>query len=77
MSDKWIQKAHLKKDALRDQLGVPKDENIPKTFLDRIASADLGERVRNPTQIGVKEIKKTELVERRVNAAVNLRRLGR
>lgn len=33
MSEKWIQKAHIKKGALHKELGIPADKKIPKKTL--------------------------------------------
>lgn len=48
MKDKWIQKAIKKPGALKKQLGVAKDKNIPAKVLDKAAKAPgkLGQRAR-------------------------------
>lgn len=33
MTEKWIQKMHMKKDALHEELGVPKGKKIPEKKL--------------------------------------------
>lgn len=62
--------------ALHRQLGVPKDERLPRTFLHRIQGADTGDTVENPTDIGVRSIKVTKLLKERVNLAITLERIG-
>lgn len=41
--EKWIQKMHMKKDALRKELHVKKGENIPEKKLNKAAKSS------NPT----------------------------
>lgn len=45
---KWIQAMHMKKGALKEQLGVPADKDIPKKKLAKAAKAGgkLGKRAR-------------------------------
>lgn len=45
---KWIQKMDMKKGALKKQLGVPKDEDIPTKKLNKAAKSGgkLGQRAR-------------------------------
>lgn len=48
-SDKnWIQSAIKKPGSLKNQLGIPDDENIPKKILDKAAKKDgkIGKRAR-------------------------------
>lgn len=74
---KFIQKIKPKKGALSRQLGIPIEENIPMTLLNKIVSARAGETIRNPTQTGNKKIKVTRLLERRAILARNLKSLPR
>jgi len=37
MAEKWIQKAHIKKGALHEELGVPKGKKIPKAKIEKAA----------------------------------------
>ena len=37
MAEKWIQKAHIKKGALHEELHVPKGKKIPKAKLEKAA----------------------------------------
>lgn len=48
MQHNWIQRAIKKPGALHEQLGVPKDKEIPKDKLNEAANADgkLGQRAR-------------------------------
>jgi hypothetical protein len=41
--DKWIQKAHIKKGALREELHTPKGKKIPEKKLEKAAHS------KNPT----------------------------
>jgi hypothetical protein len=43
MSEKWIQKAHIKKGALHRELGVPEGKKIPEKKLKK------AEHSKNPT----------------------------
>ncbi len=44
MSEKWIQKANMKKGALKKELGVPADKKIPEKKLNK------AEKSSNPTE---------------------------
>ena len=48
MAGKWIQKMHMKKGALHEQLGVPQGQKIPAKKLAAAASkgGKLGKRAR-------------------------------
>lgn len=39
-TNKWIQKMHMKKGALHEELGVPKGKKIPKKKLDKAANSN-------------------------------------
>lgn len=71
--NKWIQKVKPKKGALSRQLGIPEKENIPNTLLSKIVKAKAGEKIKNPTQVGKKNIKVTRLLERRAIFAQRLK----
>jgi hypothetical protein len=71
----WIQMSDFKKNALRNQLRIPKSQKIPCTFLKAIASTDVGARVHNPTQIGINYITVTRLVKIRAVNALKLKRM--
>ena len=73
----WIRKAIKKPGALSRQLGIPKEQNIPMTLLNKVVSAKPGETIRNPTKTGSRRIKVTRLMERRAIAARNLKKLKR
>ena len=74
---KWIQKTGMKKGALSRQLGIPEKNNIPMTLLNKIISAKAGQRIRNPTKSGKRNIKVTRLIERRAIMARNLKNIVR
>jgi len=46
---KWIQKAGIKKGALRSQLGIKEGETIPKSLLRKIIKAEIGTKVNGIT----------------------------
>jgi len=74
MVDKWIRVSNAKKGALSRQLGIAVRDNIPVTLLKEIKYAKKGEVVYNPTQTGVRKIRATPLLKRRVNFALNIRK---
>ena len=69
-SDKWIQKAHVKKGALHKQLGYSLKKNIPKGVIQRIAKTKVGNRV----QIKGKSRIVTDLLKKRAVFAYDLER---
>lgn len=74
--DLWIRTAVKNPGALHRQLGVDSDERIPVTFMRSIRGAKIGETVKNPTEIGVRKIRVTPTLKRRVVLALTLRELG-
>ena len=72
---KWIQKIHLKKGVLHKQLGIPQNEKIPVSLLNKIISAKPGDTIKNPTSKGRKRIKVTRVLERRAILAKNLKEI--
>lgn len=48
MAEKWIQKMHMKKGALHEEMGVPEDKKIPAKKLAAAAKkgGKLGKRAR-------------------------------
>jgi len=72
---KWIQKLHLKKGVLHRQLGIPQDQKIPSSLLNKIISAKAGETITNPTSKGRKRIRVTRVLERRAILAKNLKEI--
>lgn len=46
--DKWIQKMHMKKGALHEEMGIPEGKKIPEKKLEKAAHAGgkLGRRAR-------------------------------
>ena len=72
---KWIQKIHLKKGALHEQLGINKREKIPISLLNTIISAKAGQTIKNPTKKGKRRILVTRKIERRAILARNLKNI--
>jgi hypothetical protein len=74
MVKKWIQKVVKpgEKGLLHKQLGVPQRQRIPKTLLHAIRNAETGDKIRNPTSIGKRQIKVTTLLKQRANFALNV-----
>ena len=73
MSEQWMQEAFKKhtEGSLHRQLGVPKNENLPISFLAKIVLTEINKTIKNPTKIGKKEVKVTRLLKRRAVAALN------
>ena len=77
MTARWIQRTGLKKGALSRQLGIPEEENIPITLLEKIRKAEIGTVIRNPTRTGKRRIKVTRKLKRRAVLALTLKRMRR
>ena len=75
MVKKWIQKAIEKPGTLHRQLGIPKGNKIPLVLLSKIISAKVGDVISNPSKVGKKKIKVTNLLERRAILAKNLKKM--
>ena len=73
----WIQRAVKRKGALSRQLGIPEEENIPITLLEKIRKAEIGTTIKNPTKTGKRTIKVTRKLKRRAVLALTLKRLRR
>ncbi|MFA5103415.1 MAG: hypothetical protein WC525_09720 [Candidatus Thermoplasmatota archaeon] len=71
----WIQGAIKHPGSLRRMLCMPKDKSvtIPKTVLDKIDDADVGDTFDNPTQTGCSEIHVTKKMKQKVRAAQRFR----
>jgi len=74
MAKKFIKKAALKKGALSRQLGIPENENIPITLLEKIKKAEIGTVVKNPTKLGKELIKVTKKLKKRAVLALTMKR---
>ena len=72
---KWLQKTKLKTGALSRQLGIPIEQNIPVTLLERIRKAKIGSLIINPTKKGKRLIKVTKLLKKRAVLALTLKRI--
>jgi hypothetical protein len=72
---RFMQDIEGKKGALRAQLRIPKSKTIPCTFLQKIRKTELGKTIKNPTQIGVDEIKVTPLLKKRAVLALTYKRV--
>lgn len=77
MTTRWIQRTGLKKGALSRQLGIPEEENIPITLLEKIRRAEIDTVIRNPTKTGKRRIKVTRKLKRRAVLALTLKRIRR
>jgi len=75
MIKKWIQRAIHRPGKLHSELGIPKEETIPITLLNKIIKAQAGQTITNPTSKGKKRIKVTRKIEQRAILAKNLRKL--
>jgi len=64
-------KITMKKDALRNMLKVPEDEDIPVSFLNKIGKADAGDMIRNI--FTGKEMKVSALMKKRASLAKTLK----
>jgi hypothetical protein len=67
----WLKKLHLKKGRLSRQLGIPERDVIPKTLLKEIIRAKTGDVLHYQG----KRIPVTELLTRRSNLALTLKRM--
>jgi len=76
MPKKFIKKIGIKKGALSRQLGIPIEEDIPMTLLNKIIAAKAGQTITNPTKMGSRRILVTRLLERRSILARNLKRIA-
>jgi len=65
---KWIQKAGIKKGALRSQLGIKEGETIPKSFLRKIVKAEIGTKI----SFKGKSITVTAQLKKRASLALSL-----
>ena len=66
---KWIQDIDIKKGALHKQLGIPEDEKIPMSLLEKILIAKPGDKVTYYVDGKKKEVKVTPLLQRRARLA--------
>jgi len=71
----WIQKAIHRPGKLHTDLGIPKDDKIPITLLNKIIKAKEGDIITNLTTKGKKKIKVTRKLEQRAILAKNLKKL--
>ena len=77
MADKWIQEADIKEGALLKQLGIPEDQKIPMSLLDKILIADVGDTIEFSIGGEKKRVKVTRKLQRRVRLAKTLKRLNK
>jgi len=70
-TNKWIQKAKIRKGTLSKQLGIPISENIPMDVLEKVQMKKIGNKIR----IKGKDVPITLLLKRRANLAINLKRI--
>lgn len=67
---RFMQDIGDKKGALRAQLHIPIGKKIPCTLLQKIRKTELGKTIKNPTKIGIDEIKITPLLKKRAVLAM-------
>ncbi len=67
--------AHIKPGALSKMLGIPVEDNIPFTLLEKIRKTPIGETIKNPTQKGRQTIKVTKLLKQRAVLGQNAKRV--
>ncbi len=77
MAKKFIKEIGIKKGVLRSQLGIPQSKTIPSTLLNKIIKAKAGDKIINPTKVGLRRIKVTRKLERRAILARNLKELSK
>jgi hypothetical protein len=73
--EKWIapaRKEYRKHVSLSTSLRVPKEENLPRTFLKRIVDTPIGQVARNPTQRGRKMVRVTKTIKKAANFVYNI-----
>lgn len=72
-NSRFISLINAKKGALRNQLSIPTNRNIPTLLLMKIIRTPTGNNIRNPTKTGKRIIKVTLLLKRRAVLANNFR----
>lgn len=73
MKNYWVRKIGYKKGTLHKQLGIPKEKKLPSLLLKKIMKAKVGDEI----SYGEKKILITGLLKKRVNLAINLRKMKR
>jgi hypothetical protein len=58
--------------SLSTKLHVPKEENIPRTFLKAIIDTPIGDFAHNPAKLGRKRVKVTKILKRDANFIYNI-----
>lgn len=71
MKNYWVRKIGYKKGTLHKQLGISKDKKLPEQLLKKIMNSDVGDKI----IYNKKKIKITPLLKKRVNLAINLRKI--
>ena len=69
--DYWVKKISFKKGTLHHQLGVSSEKTLPVSLLNKIMSIDVGKKV----VYNKKHILVTGLLKKRVNLALNLKKM--
>ena len=77
MAEKWIQEIDIKKGALHKQLGIPEDQKITMSLLDKILLSRPGDTIsfKLPGMKKTKKIKVTPLLLKRARLAKTLKQL--
>lgn len=73
MNDKWVPK-DIKKGTLHKALNIDEDKTIPKTLVNKIVDADIGDTISNPTKTGKQSIKVTKEIKQKAVFAKNVRK---
>lgn len=71
MKDYWVKNIRLKKGTLHKQLGIDKDKKLPVSLLKKILHSKAGKKISN----NKKTIRITPLLKKRVNLALNLKKM--
>ncbi len=71
MATYWVKKIGFKKGTLHGQLGIAKGRKLPKSLLKKVMKAKVGGKI----FYNGKKILVTSLLKKRVNLALNLRKM--
>ncbi len=71
MTTYWVRKIGYKKGTLHKQLGISKDKKLPEQLLKKIMDSEVGNKI----AYNKKKIRVTKLLKKRVNLAINLKKM--
>lgn len=77
MAEKWIQKIDLKKGALHRQLGIPEDQKIPMSLIEKILISTPGDVIEYTVNGKKKKVKVTEKLIARARLAKTFKEMHR